>query len=106
MIIAIASEGNHVKAVISQHFGRCNWYCLADTDTLQTRFIENNFKNHPEKAGREAAEWLTGEGIAIAVAGRFGSKVVDAFKSNGVGMVIPDMPKTVAEILNLITKQS
>jgi len=52
-------------------------------------FIENPARLHQEKAGCDAAELLVGKNINIAVAGRFGSKVVDVFRKNNIQMVIP-----------------
>jgi len=77
MIIAIAANENHLKAIVDPHFGRCDWYCLYNTETKETLFFENPARHHQEKAGCDAAELLVGKNINIAVAGRFGSKVVD-----------------------------
>jgi predicted Fe-Mo cluster-binding NifX family protein len=100
MIIAIASNENHLKATIDPHFGRCNWYCLYDTVTHESSFIENPVVHHQENAGCEAAELLIGKGINMAIAGRFGSKVVEAFRKNKVQMVIPESQPTLNEIIN------
>ena len=102
MIIAIAANKNHLKAIIDPHFGRCNWYCLYDTKTRKSIFIENTVRNNQDKAGCDAAEFLVGKKINMAVAGRFGSKVVEVFRRNNVQMIIPETQKTLTEIINQI----
>ncbi|MCX6236140.1 MAG: dinitrogenase iron-molybdenum cofactor biosynthesis protein [Bacteroidia bacterium] len=102
MIIAIATNENHLNAVVDTHFGRCNWYCLFDTETRKSSFIVNPARHHPDKAGCEAADLLLVKNISLAIAGRFGSKVVDVFKRNNVQMVIPESQQTVSEIINQI----
>jgi predicted Fe-Mo cluster-binding NifX family protein len=102
MIIAIATNKQDIKAMVDPHFGRCEWYCLYDIETLESSFIENPVCNNQEKAGCNAAELLVGKNIKIAVAGRFGSKVIEVFRKNNIQMVIPETQKTVAEIINQI----
>jgi predicted Fe-Mo cluster-binding NifX family protein len=102
MKIAIATNENHIKANVDPHFGRCNWYCIYETDSKQSIFIENPVRHSQEKAGCNAAELLIGKNIKMAIAGRFGSKVVDVFRKNNVQMVIPENQKTLEEIIDLI----
>ena len=102
MIIAIAVNENNINAVVDPHFGRCNWYCLYNTETHKNMFIENAAQNHQEQAGCDAAELLHGENISIAIAGRFGSKVAEVFRRNNIQMVIPETQQTLIEIINRI----
>jgi len=102
MIVAIAANENHIKAIVDPHFGRCDWYCLYNTETRKSSFIENPVRHNQDKAGCEAADFLIDMGIRIAIAGRFGSKVVEVFRKNNVQMVIPETQKTVKEIINQI----
>ena len=100
MLIAIASSENYVKAFVDQHFGRCDWYCLYDTETRKSTFVEKPVRHHHEKAGCDAADFLIAKGISMAVAGRFGSKVVDEFRNKNIQMIIPETQQTIEEIIN------
>jgi predicted Fe-Mo cluster-binding NifX family protein len=102
MRIAIAASEDHVKSQVDQHFGRCDWYCIFDTETKKVEFIENTARHHIEKAGYEAVDFLSDKGINIAIAGRFGSKVVEAFRVNKVQMIMPENTRTINEIINQI----
>ena len=102
MIIAIAANENNPNALVDPHFGRCNWYYLFDLETKEDLFIENPAKNNPEKAGCDAAELLLDKKISMAIAGRFGLKVVDVFRRNNIQMVIPETQQRVSEIINQI----
>lgn len=90
MKIAIAASKNDVKAQVDPHFGRCEWYCIYDTETKNTDFIENCSRHLNEKAGCNVVEFLLTKDIDIAVAGRFGSKVVEAFRANNIQMIVPE----------------
>lgn len=100
MIIAIAASEDHLKSNVDPHFGRCDWYCLYDTDTMKSSFIENTFRYQQEQAGCDAAKFLLDKGIKTVVAGRFGSKVIDIFRTNNVQMIIPQTENNISKIIN------
>ena len=102
MIIALATNENNLNAVVNPHFGRCNWYCLYDTETHKNSFIENPALNHQGQTGCEAAELLLGKKVSMAIAGRFGSKVAEVFRQNNIQMIIPETQQTLSEIINKI----
>ncbi len=100
MIIAIAASEDHLKSNVDPHFGRCDWYCLYDTESRKSSFIENTFRYQQEQAGTDAAKFLLTKGIKTAVAGRFGSKVVDVFRENSVQMIILEKSQTISRFIN------
>lgn len=102
MNIAISAGENHLKSLVDQHFGRCNWFCIFNTTSREHYFIENPVEKHQEKVGHIVAEFLIRKEIKIAVAGRFGAKVIDIFRKNNVQMVITEPGKTIEEIINQI----
>jgi predicted Fe-Mo cluster-binding NifX family protein len=102
MIIAIALNENHSKALVDEHFGRCVWYCIYDSESRKSKYIENTNRYAEEGAGCSSAEMLLQYGIQMAIAGRFGVKVVEFFRKNNVQMVIPETQKTLTEIINQI----
>jgi len=102
MTIAIATNENSLKALVDPHFGKCNWFCLYDTETNQSSFIVNPASQNHENVGCDAAGILLDKNICMAIAGRFGSKVVDLFRKNNIQMVIPETQQTISEIINQI----
>jgi len=102
MTFAIATTDNNLKALVDPHFGKCNWFFLYDTETNQSSFIENSASQNQENAGCDAAGILLDKNISMAIAGRFGSKVVDVFRKNNIQMVIPETQQTISEIINQI----
>lgn len=101
MIIAIAHNENHSKALVDEHFGRCAWYCINDNVSRTSEFIENINRYVEEGAGYSSAEMLMHRGIQIAIAGRFGVKVVEFFRKNNIQMIIPETQKNLEEILEM-----
>jgi predicted Fe-Mo cluster-binding NifX family protein len=102
MIIAIAASENHLKANVDPHFGRCDWYCLYDTETKKSSFIENPVRYNQLQAGYDAAQFLIEKGIKMVIAGRFGSKVLDIFRTNNVQLIIPQTQQTILNMINSV----
>ena len=101
MKIAIAAAENSLKSTIDPHFGRCKWFCLYDTETKNADFIQNNFQHGNEKAGIDAVMLLLSHGIGIAIAGRFGSRVVESFRKNRIQMIVPEKLGSVSEFIKM-----
>jgi predicted Fe-Mo cluster-binding NifX family protein len=102
MKIAVAASDNHIKSRVDPHFGRCMWFCIYNMETKESEFIENTARHHLKDAGCEAASLLITIGVDIAIAGRFGSKVVEIFRTNKIQMILPEKEKTLHDILNQI----
>jgi predicted Fe-Mo cluster-binding NifX family protein len=102
MIIAISLNENHSKALVDEHFGRCAWYCIYDSEKRKFEYIENTNRSTEEGAGCKSAEMLMQYEIQIAIAGRFGVKVVEFFRKNNIQMIIPETQKNLEEILKMI----
>lgn len=102
MRIAIASYTDDIKTHIDPHFGRCNWFCIYDSDQKSISFLQNSGNNNPNNAGTDAAAILVSEGINIAVSGRFGSKAADVLRNNNIQMIIPENTITIEFFINQI----
>lgn len=100
MIIAISANKDNMKSLVSQHFGRCEWFCLYNTESKESSFIENPLQNQQENAGHDVAELLINRGVNAVIAGHFGSKVVAKFIKLNIQMIIPESPKTITKIIN------
>lgn len=105
MKIAIASQENHNRSLINEHFGRCDWFCIYDSKTGKAKYLENPNRYFENEAGVEAVKLLTRYGVAVVIAGRFGSNVAEMFHRENIQMVIPDNERTVLEMIRLLNSQ-
>ena len=99
MKIAIAATDNHIDAFVDRHFGRCAWYCIFDAQTKNYEFIPNTAFNSTKGAGYKATDLLIKRSINVVVAGRFGSRAIEALKAKDIQMIIPENQITINEIL-------
>jgi predicted Fe-Mo cluster-binding NifX family protein len=61
--------------------------------------VENPFRDDTGHAGCDAVDFLAEQGVTLVVAGRFGAKVVERFKSLQIQMIIPENSPTIHYII-------
>lgn len=101
MKIAFALSENHHRSYVDDHFGRCNWYGIYDTDTHKAQYLENPNRYAEEGAGCTSVDYLMEFDVRAIVAGRFGSRVVELLKKKNIQMIIPEGTKTMEDIVKL-----
>ncbi|HRN48095.1 MAG: hypothetical protein M9959_13215 [Chitinophagaceae bacterium] len=102
MKVAIAAIENHLKSEVEIHFGRADWFCIYDTEKDNYAFVENFVRHQKENAGCDAAEMLINNGINMAVAGRFGSKVSEILRENQIQMIVIQKDMKIKDIIDKI----
>lgn len=91
MKIAVTSTGGSMDALVSEQFGRCQYFLIVDSETMKFEAVSNLGEQMQSGAGPKAAEMiinkcaevlLTGhvEDKAEAVLLRSGIKIVDGLK--------------------------
>jgi predicted Fe-Mo cluster-binding NifX family protein len=81
MKIAVTSKGEGIKAKIDDRFGRCEYFVIVDTDTMDVKTIENEAKNEGSGAGGRAVRELSKNGVEVVIAPELGPKAVTAIKA-------------------------
>lgn len=103
MKIAIATEDRNKNSMVNSHFGKSPYFAIYSIDDDTLNFVENAFAGE-EKAGCMAVDMLKEQQVSVVVAGRFGAKATDKFRSAGITLVIPDHKTTVNEIINQLKR--
>lgn len=101
MKIAIASKGNDHTALLDKNFGHCSSFVIFEPATEIVSFIPNPFRDTPEKAGKNAVEFLYNLGVSKIISGDFGLKVKPLLDSLKIQMiVVKDTEVNIQSILN------
>ncbi len=83
MKIATSASGPSLEDLVDPRFGRCAFFLIIDTGTLDFEVIENSSKNLSGGAGIEAAQRVADQGVTHVLTGRCGpnaEKVLSAAK--------------------------
>ena len=82
--IAVASNGETLKASVSNKAAKCPYYLIFDNKGELIKVIDNPYGNAGGGAGPSAANFLAKTGVTIVIAGNFGSKMTNTLQSNGI----------------------
>ncbi|MGB9833050.1 MAG: NifB/NifX family molybdenum-iron cluster-binding protein, partial [Caldisericum exile] len=103
MIVAITSSGNTLDSIVDPRFGRCPYFIIVDTDTMQFKVIENSGMGRQGGAGVNAAQLLVDEGVQVLISGNVGPNAEQALKSGGI-RIITGVSGTVKEVIEKLKR--
>ena len=87
MKIAITSTGGSMDALVSEQFGRCQYFLIVDSETMKFEAVSNLGEQMQSGAGPKAAELIINHGAEVLLTGRVGDKAEEALKRGGVEIV-------------------
>ncbi|MCI1682765.1 MAG: hypothetical protein LKI39_09435 [Bacteroides sp.] len=102
MKVAITSTGNTIGDKVDARFGRCNYFAIYDTESQETEFINNPYKEVDEGAGPGCVRLIASFEVKKAVAGEFGMKIKSLMNETGIQMITMKEEKTIGEIISLL----
>ena len=88
MKIAITSTGGSMDALVSEQFGRCQYFLIVDSKTMKIEAVVSNLGEQMQSgAGPKAAELIINKGAEVLLTGHVGDKAEEALKRGGVKIV-------------------
>ena len=84
VLIAVASDGETLKAAVSDVAARCPYFLIVDNKGTLLEAVENPYKDNKGGAGAAAANFLAEKNVTIVIAGNFGNKMKDALETNEI----------------------
>ncbi|OQX27240.1 MAG: hypothetical protein BWK80_06365 [Desulfobacteraceae bacterium IS3] len=87
MKVAVSSTGKDINSKIDLHFGRCAYFVIADTETMQTEVCENQSATLSMGAGIEAARFVVSKGVNAVLTGICGPKAEQVFQAAGIQII-------------------
>jgi len=91
MKIAVSSTGKDLGSEVSQVFGRCPYFIVAETDMknkkiLKFEAIENESAEQKGGAGISAAQKVAETGADAVITGNAGPRALEVLKQFGIGV--------------------
>ena len=87
MKIAISSTGGSMDALVSEQFGRCQYFLIVDSETMKFEAVSNLGEQMQSGAGPKAAELILGKDAEVLLTGHVGDKAEEALKRGGIKIV-------------------
>ncbi|MFC1893416.1 NifB/NifX family molybdenum-iron cluster-binding protein [Chloroflexota bacterium] len=87
MKIAISATGTTLDAEVDPRFGRCQYFIIADPETMQFEAIDNSSATAAGGAGISAGQTIVGKGVQAVITGNCGPNTHQVLSSSGIQVI-------------------
>ena len=87
MKICVTSTGKDLNAEVDPRFGRCRYFIIVDTDTMNFEAISNESAAAYGGAGVSAAQTIAKTGVKVLLTGNVGPNAFQTLKAAGIDIL-------------------
>ncbi len=87
MKICVTAAGQGLDAAIDPRFGRCQYFTVVDTDTMEYESIDNASIGASGGAGIQAGQFIAGKGVEVVLTGNVGPNAYDTLEAAGISII-------------------
>ncbi|SHJ31418.1 Predicted Fe-Mo cluster-binding protein, NifX family [Dethiosulfatibacter aminovorans DSM 17477] len=87
MKICISSTGNSMESQMDPRFGRCEFFAIVDTETNETKLIDNAAAKSGGGAGIAAGQLMVDNDVEVLITGNVGPNANDVLKAAKIKIV-------------------
>jgi len=84
MKICVTAQGKTLDDQIDPRFGRCQFFIVVDTDTLDFEAIENQSAQYSGGAGIQSGQFVTSKGVKAVLTGNVGPNAFQTLQAGGI----------------------
>ncbi|MEA3493010.1 MAG: NifB/NifX family molybdenum-iron cluster-binding protein [Candidatus Margulisiibacteriota bacterium] len=88
MKICVTSTGDNLDANVDARFGRCPYFIIVDTDSLEFKAVSNPSAGASGGAGIQSAQLVANEGADAVLTGNVGPNASQTLASLGIKVYI------------------
>ncbi len=96
--ICITSQGDNLDSAVDPRFGRCAYFIIADTETLEFEAVQNASINSMGGAGVQSGQLMASKSVKAVLTGNVGPNAFSTLQAGGVD-VITGVSGTVKEAI-------
>jgi len=87
MKICVTAMGDNLDADVDPRFGRCKYFLIIDTNSMNVESVSNESMMVSGGAGIQAAQMVAKTGIDIVITGNVGPNAFQILKSAGIKII-------------------
>lgn len=87
MKICITSEGNNLDSPVDPRFGRCQYFIIVDTDTLDFEAIQNSNIEAGGGAGIQSGQLVAVKHVKTVLTGNVGPNAFNTLRAGGIEII-------------------
>ena len=87
MKICVTATADGLDAQIDPKFGRCPYFVIVDSETMEFEAIPNTASGSMSGAGIQAAQTVASKGVKVLITGNVGPNAFQALSAGGIKVV-------------------
>lgn len=87
MKICITSEGKTLDSRVDPRFGRCQYFIIVDTDTLQFEAVQNQNIEAMGGAGIQSGQLVASKWVKVVLTGNVGPNAFQTLQAAGIDVI-------------------
>lgn len=88
MKVAVSATEASLNAAVDPRFGRCRYFAMVDSESMEAEFIENTAAGMGSGAGTQAARLLAGRDVAYVLTGDCGPNATETLTAADIAIVL------------------
>jgi predicted Fe-Mo cluster-binding NifX family protein len=103
MKMCVSATANSLDAQVDPRFGRCSYFVIVDSETLQYEAIPNVASGAMSGAGIQAAQTMVSKGAKVLITENVGPNAFQALAASGI-RIVTGASGTVREVVEKYKK--
>lgn len=87
MKVCVTTEGDNLDAQVDPRFGRCRYFLVIDTDSMEWEAVPNASRSAVSGAGIQSGQLMANRGIEVLLTGRVGPHAQETLKAAGIRLI-------------------
>jgi predicted Fe-Mo cluster-binding NifX family protein len=87
MRICVSASANSLDAPVDPRFGRCPYFIIVDSETLQFEAVPNPASGAVGGAGIQAVQIIASKGAKVVITGNIGPNAFQALSAAGIKII-------------------
>lgn len=84
MKVCVTSEGKTLESKVDPRFGRCRYFIIADSETLEFEAVTNPNLDATGGAGVQSGQLMSSKGVKAVITGNVGPNAYQTLTAGGV----------------------
>ena len=87
MKICVTASSGNMDANVDPRFGRCPYFVIVDSETMEFTVVSNDSTNAAHGAGIQAAQTVANMGASVVITGNVGPNAFNVLSASGIKIV-------------------